>query len=236
MLTEEEEAAWMGGARGELGAWYRGGLPTSDNLAEALALSLARESRRKTLDAGTEVGHSESFLQPVFEPRGRLEARGRLGARGTLQARGLGGARGLVKTRGVLGVDDVSAAGGLPEIGRLSRIGGLSGVVGPGGDIVGFEGLPRDLQATLELARVEAFADAIVSQADSALLLEETVDWVQGGKFSRYGPWIRGGGDTEDGLWIRNAVLAKELEEEGGEKAAPTKKKGGRRHVASPGA
>ena len=93
--------------------------------------------------------------------------------RGTLQARGLGGARGLVETRGVLGVDDVSVSGGLPEMGRLSRIGGLSGVVGPGGGSVGFEGLPRDLQAELELARVEAFADAVVSQADAAFLLEE---------------------------------------------------------------
>ena len=229
----------MKGGKGDLGSWFRGGRASSGNLAEALALSLARENRRKTLEAGTEVGHSDSFLQPVFEPRGRLEVRGRLGARGTLHARGLGGARGLVKTRGVLGADDVSASGGLhPEIGRLSRIGELSGVVGPGGEVAGFEGLPRDLQAELELARVEAFADAIVSQADAAFLLEETVDWVQGGRFSRYGPWIRGGGDTEDGLWIRNALIQelKELEEGGGGEAAPAKKKGGRRDVAAPGA
>ena len=228
----------MKGGQGKLGAWFRGGRKP-DSLAEALALSLARENRRQTLEAGMEGGPgSESFLQPVFEPRGRLEARGRLPVRGTLQARGLGGARGLVETRGVLGVDDVSVSGGLPEIGRLSRFGGLSGVVGPGGGSVGFEGLPRDLQAELELARVEAFADAVVSQADAAFLLEETVDWLQGGRFSRNGPWIRGGANTEDGLWIRNAVLPKELleEEEGGEEeqAAPKKKKGGRRDVAAP--
>ena len=188
-VKEEYERALVPDGQGLAGPWYGGDRrPTS--LAEALALALAQENRRAALTGVVSVG-AEGFLQPVVESRGRLENRGRLTPRGLLEGRGLGGARGVVETRGRLGPQDV-VAGRLDPIGRLSKTD---------------SGLERFLQAELELARVERLADMIVSDARAALVLEQEVDWVQGGRLSEAGAWIRGGRDTDDGLWIRNKVL-----------------------------
>ena len=198
--AKEEYERVVPGGEGPVGPWYRGG-PRSTSLAEALALALAQENRRAALTgvvSPVEEPGAGGFLHPVVESRGRLENRGRLAPRGLLEARGLAGARGVLETRGRLGPQDV-VAGRLDPIGRLSRTD---------------SGLQRFLQAELELARVERLADMIVSEAQAALVLEQEVDWVQGGRLSEAGAWIRGGRDTDDGLWIRNKVLPVFIEEE----------------------